>query len=69
MKKDGLFYLKHIVDAMTLIKSYLENVTIDEFMKNRMLQDAVGNIIPWNKMVGMRNKLINEYFGVVLNAV
>ena len=61
--------MKHIVDAMTLIKSYLENVTIDEFMKNRMLHDAVGNIIPWNKMVGMRNKLINEYFGVVLNAV
>jgi len=41
MKKDGLFYLKHIADAMTLINSYLENVAIDEFMKNRMLQDAV----------------------------
>ncbi len=39
--KDNTVYLKHILDAMDLIDEYLREVGYDEFMNNRMFQDAV----------------------------
>ena len=34
-------YLRHILEAVNLIRQYLTGVTREEFMTNRMLQDAV----------------------------
>jgi len=41
MKKDDTVFLKHILDAIDLIESYLKNKSYEEFEENRMLQDAV----------------------------
>ncbi len=40
MKGDQV-YLKHIFDAITQIKEYVRNVKHQEFLNNRMVQDAV----------------------------
>ena len=41
MKKDDTVFLKHILDAIDLIESYLKDKSYEEFEENRMLQDAV----------------------------
>ena len=41
MKKDDTVFLKHILDAIDLIGSYLKDRSYEEFEENRMLQDAV----------------------------
>jgi len=41
MNKDDTVFLKHILDAIDLIESYLKNKSYEEFEENRMLQDAV----------------------------
>ncbi|MCW7080573.1 MAG: DUF86 domain-containing protein [Candidatus Methanospirare jalkutatii] len=41
MKKDDTVFLKHILDAIDLIESYLRDKSYEEFEENRMLQDAV----------------------------
>jgi len=40
MKRDVLF-IRHILDAIELIEEYLEGVDYEEFLNDRMLQDAV----------------------------
>jgi uncharacterized protein with HEPN domain len=39
--KDNAVYLKHIADALVQIEAYLYEKSFEEFMSNRMLQDAV----------------------------
>ncbi len=41
MNKDNTVFLKHILDAIDLIESYLKDKSYEEFEENRMLQDAV----------------------------
>ncbi len=41
MKKDDTVFIKHILDAIDLIRSYLKDKSYEEFETNRMLQDAV----------------------------
>ena len=41
MNKDDTVFLKHILDAIDLIESYLKDKSYEEFEENRMLQDAV----------------------------
>jgi len=41
MNKDNTVFLKHMLDAINLIKSYLKDKSYEEFKSNRMLQDAV----------------------------
>lgn len=41
MKKDDTVYLRHILDAIKQIETYLENVPEDQFLRTRLVQDAV----------------------------
>jgi len=41
MNKDDTVFLKHILDAIDLIESYLKDKSYEEFEENRILQDAV----------------------------
>ena len=39
--KDDFVFLRHILDAIELIQQYVKDVSYEEFVSNKMLQDAV----------------------------
>ncbi|MDR3155739.1 MAG: DUF86 domain-containing protein [Holosporaceae bacterium] len=39
--KNDLFYLNHVVETAEIITFYANEVSLDDFLKNRMLCDAV----------------------------
>jgi uncharacterized protein with HEPN domain len=41
MMKDDSVYLRHILDAIAQIESYLDGVSADQFQKTRLIQDGV----------------------------
>ena len=41
MKKDDSVYLRHIIDAFAQIEFYMNSVSHEEFLRNRLLQDGV----------------------------
>lgn len=41
MKKDDLIYLKHVLDAISRIEEYTQNITYKHFMENHLIQDGV----------------------------
>ena len=41
MKKDDSVYLRHILDAFTQIEFYMDGISHEEFMQNKLLQDGV----------------------------
>jgi uncharacterized protein with HEPN domain len=41
MKRDESVYLRHILDAISKIDSYLQNVTEENFMQQSLIQDGV----------------------------
>lgn len=41
MKKDDTVYLRHILDAIHRIESYIHGVSKGEFLNNNLLQDGV----------------------------
>jgi uncharacterized protein with HEPN domain len=41
MRRDESVYLRHILDAISKIDSYLENVTEEEFTQKSLIQDGV----------------------------
>lgn len=41
MKRDESVYLRHILDAISKINSYLQNVTEEKFMQQSLVQDGV----------------------------
>lgn len=77
--------LRHILDAISEIQTYVKDTDIDEFINNSMkkfatvkqleiIGEAANHIseeikvkhpeIKWREIVGLRNILIHEYFGV-----
>ena len=77
--------LRHILDAISEIQSYIKNTDIEEFINDSMkkfatvkqleiIGEAANHIseemkgkysdIKWREIVGLRNILIHEYFGV-----
>jgi len=41
MSRDYTVYLLHILDAITIIESYVAELTEDSFRQNRLIQDGV----------------------------
>ena len=41
MKRDDSVYLRHILDAIERIEGYLAGLSIEQFLQNGLLQDAV----------------------------
>jgi len=89
-KRDYRDYLKDIIDSIKDIESFTENMTFEDFAKDRktinavirsfeVIGEAAKKIpksirdkhpsIPWKKMVGMRDKMIHEYFGVDIEII
>lgn len=82
--------LRHILDAISEIQSYLEDSDLEEFSTNSMkkyasikqleiIGEAANHIsqttkgkysgVEWREIIGLRNILIHEYFGVDENVV
>lgn len=77
--------LLHILDAITEIENYIQDVDMDTFVNNSMMFNAtlrqleiIGEAsnrlseellhktpdIPWARIIGLRNLVIHEYFGI-----
>lgn len=41
MKVEDSVYLKHILNAMSIIEEYSEGLSYKKFLKNRLVQDGV----------------------------
>jgi len=79
--------LLHILDAISEIEKYVQNISFDDFVENTMVHSAsirqleimgesasrvthglrkIYKDIDWENIIGLRNVLIHEYFGVDL---
>lgn len=76
MRKSAKIFLEHILDAINLIEEYTKDKKKTEFLESKQLQDSVirrieiiGEAIkniPQKEIIGMRDILIHQYFGVDL---
>ena len=41
MKKDDTVYLRHILDSINSVEQYLEGISIETFMKDKLIQDGI----------------------------
>ncbi len=41
MSKDVTVFIKHILESIVLIEEYIYNISNDDFIKSRQIQDAV----------------------------
>ena len=57
--KSNIIFIKHILDAIKLINTYLEGKTYEIFINNHMLQDAVIREI---EIIGEATKNISQEF-------
>jgi len=58
-EKDPKTYLGHIVESCEIIEEYLRDISINDFFKNRQLQDSV---IRRLEIIGEAAKYISEDF-------
>ena len=77
--------LLHIIDAISEIEDYLQDIDLEYFVKNSMMFNATlrqleiigeasnrlseellnnNSTIPWARIIGLRNLVIHEYFGI-----
>lgn len=85
MYRDWKLLIEDILDSISKIKLYVQNLSFDEFnpdtktiyavVRNFEIIDEASNKIPdeiknryqeieWKKIIGLRNGIIHEYFGV-----
>ena len=65
-EKDDIEYIKHIINAIQLIKQYTKDLQKDEFIKNNEKQDAV---IRELAVIGEASKNISDSFKVKNNFI
>ncbi|MCW1294633.1 MAG: DUF86 domain-containing protein [Candidatus Parvarchaeota archaeon] len=65
-EKDDIEYIKHIINAIQLIKQYTKDLQKDEFTKNNEKQDAV---IRELAVIGEASKNISDSFKVKNNFI
>lgn len=58
MDRDSI-YKKHILDAISAIEEYVKDKTLDDFKKDRLLQDGVYRKL---EVVGEASKRLSEEF-------
>ena len=89
MKSEAL-YVRHVLEAIQKIESYLGDTDFEKFSDNDMMIDAVAREleiigeaagqcgeafkksnpeVKGKEAIGMRNRLIHEFFGVDLSVV
>ena len=89
MKSDAV-YLQHILEAIQQIALYTSEVSYEQFLQKRLVQDGVvrqleiigeasRNLspefrnsqpqIPWQQIIGLRNRVIHAYFEVNLTII
>jgi uncharacterized protein with HEPN domain len=59
MTKDAIVYLRHILDAVKRIESYINGIACEEFLENEMVQAA---IIREMEIIGEAAKRLPENF-------
>ena len=59
MKKDNLVYLRHILDAISVINEYTMDIKSKEFLNNRLVQDGVIRQI---QIIGEATKRLSRSF-------
>ena len=89
MKSDAV-YLQHILEAIQQIALYTSEVSYEQFLQKRLVQDGVvrqleiigeasrnlspefrnsQSQIPWQQIIGLRNRVIHAYFEVNLTII
>lgn len=59
MQKDPLFFIEHILDCILNIKNYTKGLNEVEFLRNKLIQDAV---IRNFEIIGEATKHLNSTF-------
>jgi uncharacterized protein with HEPN domain len=72
--------IERYTEALSLDQFYNDEKTVDAVVRNfEIIGEAAKQVskteklkfiqIPWRKMVGLRNRIVHEYFGIDLNIV
>ena len=59
MDKDDLIFIEHLLDSINKIEKYVKEITLNEFVDNELIQDAV---IRNFEIIGEATKHLSESF-------
>jgi len=59
MDKDDLIFIEHLLDSINKIEKYVQDITVQEFVDNELIQDAV---IRNFEIIGEATKHLSESF-------